>query len=84
MNRNECYQIQPPEAHEMAGDEHARLILDGRPINAGDSIKALFPAGWKAITVEMRWTERSPHCWYIASPKEMQGYSLIGLFARWI
>lgn len=80
----ECYQIQTPDAQEMARDEHARLMLDGRPINAGDVIEALFPAaGWKAVTIEMRWNEHSPNCWYIAEPKNLQGYSLIGLFARW-
>lgn len=83
MKRIECSQIQPPEAQEMARDNHARLVLDGRPINAGDVLEALFPAGWKTISIEMKWSERSPQCWYIASPKEAQGYDLQGLFAKW-
>ena len=76
-------QIQPPEPYEAKTDNHARLVLDGRPINAGDSVKALFPDGWKTVTIEMRWTDNSPQCWYIAAPKEKQGEALIGLYAKW-
>lgn len=76
-------QIQPPEPQEAKSDNHARLILDGRPINAGDSFTALFPDGWKEVTIEMRWTDNSPDCWYIAYPKEKQHEKLLGLFARW-
>lgn len=76
-------QIQPPEPQEAKTDRHSRLMLDGRPINAGDSIKALFPDGWKEVTIEMKWEENSPQCWYIAAPKEKQVYDVLGLFARW-
>lgn len=76
-------QIQAPEPHEIKLDNHARLTLDKRPINAGDSVKALFPDGWKNISIEMRWTDNSPQCWYIAAPKDKQGYDVVGLFAMW-
>lgn len=75
--------IQPPETAEMQADTHARLMLEGKPISAGDSVIARFPDGWDTITIEMRWTDKSPECWYIAAPKKRHGCELIGLTAKW-
>ncbi len=72
-------QIQLPDPTDT--DPHPRLLLDGRGIHAGESLTALFPDGWRDITLEMRWEPTGPGCWYISTP----GYGdvcPVGLFVK--
>lgn len=60
---------------------HPRLMLDGDGIHAGSCYKALFPDGWKRITLEIDWDKTGPECWFISTP----GYSNVcpvGLFVK--
>ena len=79
MNRERLGQIQLPAAEDF--DPHPRLLLNGRGIHAGETFHALFPDGWREITIEMSWEPEGPGCWYISTP----GFTHIcpiGLFVK--
>lgn len=73
-------QISEPTLNDP--DPHPSLTIDGNPIHAGQSVKALFPEGWKHITIEMHWKITGPKCWYISTPG-LKHVSPIGLFVEW-
>lgn len=64
MNEEKISQIKLPSPEDA--DPHPRLLLNGRGIHAGESFCALFPDGWRRITVEMSWEPEGPGCWYIS------------------
>ena len=72
-------QIMPPDPTDT--DPHPRLLLDGWGIHAGETLTALFPDGWRKITLEMRWEVEGPACWYISTPG-YRDFSPIGLFVN--
>lgn len=79
MNTEKLRQIQLPAPEDF--DPHPRLLLNGRGIHAGETFHALFPDGWREITIEMSWEPEGPGCWYISTP----GYTHIcpiGLFVK--
>ena len=62
-------------------DPHPRLLLNGRGIHAGETFHALFPDGWREITLEMSQKPEGSGCWYISTP----GFTHIcpiGLFVK--
>ena len=62
-------------------DPHPRLLLNGRGIHVGETFHALFPDGWREITLEMSQKPEGPGCWYISTP----GFTHIcpiGLFVK--
>ena len=63
MNTEKLGQIQLPAPEDF--DPHPRLLLNGRGIHAGETFHALFPDGWREITIEMSWEPEGPGCWYI-------------------
>lgn len=66
MNRERLGQIQLPALEDF--DPHPRLLLNGRGIHAGETFRALFPDGWREITLEMSQKPEGPGCWYISNP----------------
>ena len=59
MNRERLGQIRLPAPEDT--DPHPRLLLNGRGIHAGETFRALFPDGWREITLEMsRKVRRAP------------------------
>lgn len=50
MNTEKLGQIQLPAPEDF--DPHPRLLLNGRGIHAGETFHALFPDGWREITIE--------------------------------
>ena len=79
MNMEKLGQIQLPAPEDF--DPHPRLLLNGRGIHAGETFCALFPDGWRKITIEMSWEPEGPGCWYISTP----GFTHIcpiGLFVK--
>ena len=79
MNTEKLGQIQLPAPEDF--DPHPRLLLNGRGIHAGETFHALFPDGWREITIEMSWEPEGPGCWYISTP----GFTHIcpvGLFVK--
>lgn len=79
MNMEKLGQIQLPAPEDF--DPHPRLLLNGRGIHAGETFRALFPDGWREITIEMSWEPEGPGCWYISTP----GFTHIcpiGLFVK--
>lgn len=73
------HQIKLPAPSDA--DPHPRLLLDDYGIHAGQSFRALFPDGWREITLEVNWNKTGPACWYISTP----GFSDIcpvGLFVE--
>lgn len=70
-------QLPSPDDH----DPHPRLLLDGEGIHAGSVFTALLPSGWHEITLEVRWEQTGPACWYISTPGH--GHICpVGLFVR--
>lgn len=65
----------------MDKDLHPRLLVNGYGVHAGDSFTALFPDGWKDITLEISWEDTGPYCWYISTPG-FEGLCPIGLFVQ--
>ena len=63
MNTEKFGQIQLPAPEDS--DPHPRLLLNGRAIHAGETFHALFPDGWREITLEMSQKPEGPGCWYI-------------------
>ena len=54
MNRERLGQIRLPAPEDF--DPHPRLLLNGRGIHAGETFHALFPDGWREITIPFsRW-----------------------------
>ena len=79
MNRERLGQIRLPAPEDF--DPHPRLLLNGRGIHAGETFRALFPDGWREITLEMSQKPEGPGCWYISNP----GFTHIcpiGLFVK--
>lgn len=79
MNRERLGQIRLPALEDF--DPHPRLLLNGRGIHVGETFRALFPDGWREITIEMSWESEGPGCWYISTP----GFTHIcpiGLFVK--
>ena len=79
MNRERLGQIQLPAPEDT--DPYPRLLLNGRGIHAGATFRALFPDGWREITLEMSQKPEGPGCWYISNP----GFTHIcpiGLFVK--
>jgi len=77
--RPKISQIRLPSSKDT--DPHPRLLLNGRGIHAGETFRALFPDGWREITIEMSWEPEGPGCWYISTP----GFTHIcpiGLFVK--
>ena len=60
MNMEKLGQIQLPAPEDF--DPHPRLLLNGRGIHAGETFRALFPDGWREITIEMSWEPEGPGC----------------------
>ena len=58
MNRERLGQIRLPAPEDF--DPHPRLLLNGRGIHAGETFHALFPDGWREITIEMTGNRRGP------------------------
>lgn len=58
MNRERLGQIRLPAPEDF--DPHPRLLLNGRGIHAGETFHALFPDGWREITIEMSWEPEGP------------------------
>ena len=52
MNTEKLGQIQMPAPEDF--DPHPRLLLNGRGIHAGETFHALFPDGWREITISAR------------------------------
>lgn len=48
--RPKISQIRLPSSKDT--DPHPRLLLNGRGIHAGETFRALFPDGWREITIE--------------------------------
>ena len=79
MNMEKLGQIQLTTPEDF--DPHPRLLLNGRGIHAGETFHALFPDGWREITIEMSWEPEGAGCWYISTP----GFTHIcpiGLFVK--
>ncbi len=79
MNTEKLGQILLPAPEDF--DPHPRLLLNGRGIHAGETFHALFPDGWREITIEMSWEPEGAGCWYISTP----GFTHIcpiGLFVK--
>ena len=79
MNRERLWQIRLPSPEDTA--PHPRLLLNGRGIHAGETFRALFPDGWREITLEMSQKPEGLGCWYISNP----GFTHIcpiGLFVK--
>ena len=49
MNTEKFGQIQLPAPEDI--DSHPRLLLNGRAIHAGETFCAVFPDGWRDITI---------------------------------
>ncbi len=63
-------------------DPHPALLVDGRPVRAGEPFEALLGDGcWHQITLEIHWDVEGPGCWYILED-EFRDISPIGLFVR--
>lgn len=56
------------------------LYLEKTQLNSGDNVTALFPCGWKRITICFRNCERTGPKWYIQNC-QFANYSPVGLFA---
>lgn len=63
--KKQIRQIKFPDPSDY--DPHPRLLLDGYGIHAGQCFKALFPEGWRDITLEVDWNRTGPDCWYIST-----------------
>ena len=72
-------QLRLPDPAEK--DPHPRLLLSSYGVHAGDSFTALFPDGWKDITLEVDWEKTGPYCWYISTPG-FEGICPVGLFVE--
>ena len=60
MNTEKLGQIQLPAPEDT--DPYPRLLLNGRGIHAGETFRALFPDGWREITLEIHLQPRFyPH-----------------------
>lgn len=59
-------QIKLPDPSDT--DPCPRLTLDGDGIHAGQGFRALFPDGWRDITLEVGGSGTGPACWYISTP----------------
>ena len=58
MNMEKLGQIQLPAPVDT--DPYPRLLLNGRGIHARETFRALFPDGWREITIEMSWEPEGP------------------------
>ena len=58
MNRERLGQIRLPSPEDT--DPQLRLLLNGRGIHAGETFRALFPDGWREITLEMSQSPKAP------------------------
>ena len=58
MNTEKLGQIRLPAPEDF--DPHPRLLLNGRGIHAGETFHALFPDGWREITLEMSQKPEGP------------------------
>lgn len=58
MNMEKIGQIQLPAPEDF--DPHPRLLLNGHGIHAGETFRALFPDGWREITLEMSQKPEGP------------------------
>lgn len=68
-------QIKPLEADSQDG----RPTLNGYGLHCGESFRALFPNGWKQITLEVRCDQGGRTQWYISTPG-FKDVCPIGLF----
>lgn len=73
-------QIQLPNPSDQ--DPHPRLTVNGEGLHAGMMVTAMFPSGWKDITLEVAWDVTGPACWYISTPG-YEDINPIGLFVKW-
>lgn len=58
MNMEKLGQIQLPAPEDT--DPYPRLLLNGRGIHAGETFRALFPDGWREITLETSQKPEAP------------------------
>lgn len=79
LDKEKIVQIQLPDPAD--DDPHPRLLVDGDGIHAGQSFMALFPDGWKRITLEIKWEETGANCWYIAT-SGFKDVCPVGLFVK--
>ena len=66
---------------QAAKKKNVPVLLVQGGIHAGETFHALFPDGWREITIEMSWEPEGPGCWYISTP----GFTHIcpiGLFVK--
>lgn len=54
--------------YNTSTDAHTGLIYDGVSIFPGQGFLALFPDGWREITLEVNTGLPSPHDWFISTP----------------
>ena len=79
MNQNSIRQLKLPDPADDS--MYPRLLLDGEGIHAGHCCTALFPDGWREITLEVRTDVTGPGCWYISTPG-FGDICPVGLFVR--
>lgn len=79
----EIGQIQLPDPSDS--DPHPRILLVGRGrkygIHAGEGFEALFPDGWRHISLEVSWNCEGAWSWYIATPG-FRDVCPVGLFVK--
>lgn len=70
MNTEKLGQIQLPAPEDF--DPHPRLLLNGRGIHAGETFHALFPDGWREITIQAL----RCRCIYRSKPQDCRRFSV--------